>query len=151
MEELRKEPDLKEYTAICKVLEMAGGLFSVPTLMVFSIEKNSPKVMPAILAVTGIYERVNKDEISGLAGFFNPSWWRPTWKGSMVKFISYMFCITYMVKASAAHAEETIDTIGEKLISEINISLSPTKHSMNYGYALRVGMEKAMSRRYWAK
>lgn len=125
MEELRKEADIEEYKAICKVLEMAGGLFSVPTLMAFSVEKNSPKVMPAILAISGIYGRVNKDEISELAGFFSPGWWRPTWKGSMVKFISYVFCITEMVKASAAHAEETIDTIGEKLISEINISLFP--------------------------
>jgi hypothetical protein len=125
MEELRMEHDIEEFKAICNVMGTAGGLFSVPTLMAFSVEKHSPKVMPAILAITEIYSRINKDEISEIPGFFNSGWWRPRWAGTRLKFISYVFCITEMVKTSPAHAEETIDTIGEKLIGEISINLFP--------------------------
>ncbi|WEA00711.1 hypothetical protein [Mucilaginibacter sp. SJ] len=125
MEQLRQAETIEEFKAITRIIGISGGLFCIPTLMAFSVEKGSPKVMPAIFAITEIYSRIEKDDISGLGNFFTASWWRPRWKGSLSKFISYISCISELVRLSPQHTDETIDTIGEKVANEFEIDLFP--------------------------
>ncbi|GGA95800.1 hypothetical protein GCM10011500_09480 [Mucilaginibacter rubeus] len=125
LEELRRTEDIDEFKAIAGVIGATGGLFCIPTLMAFSVEQGSPKVMPAIFAITDIYSRVEKTEAPEIHYLFTPAWWQPRWKGSLPAFISYVFCITEMIRSVPEHQDETVDTIGGKLAKEFALSLFP--------------------------
>ncbi|AYL95284.1 hypothetical protein [Mucilaginibacter celer] len=125
LEELRRTDDIDEFKAIAGVIGATGGLFCIPTLMAFSVEQGSPKVMPAIFAITDIHSRVEKTDAPEIHNLFTPAWWQPRWKGSFPAFISYVFCITEMIRSVPEHRHETVDTIGEQLVKEFALNLFP--------------------------
>lgn len=125
MDVLRNTTDLAEFKEISRVLGKSGGLFCVPTLMAFSVEKDSPKAIPAFLAITEIYNRVDKTELTELTNFFSPGWWRLRWKGSQSKFISYVACITELANKESKGLAENIDSMGEKVLKEIDFNIFP--------------------------
>ncbi|MGF7036902.1 hypothetical protein [Mucilaginibacter lappiensis] len=125
MDVLRNTADLGEFIEISRVLGKSGGLFCVPTLMAFSVEKDSPKAIPAFLAIAEIYNRVDKTELTELTDFFSPGWWRPRWKGSHSKFISYVACITELANNESIGHPDNFDSIGEKVLKEIDFNIFP--------------------------
>lgn len=125
MQALRATHDLADFKEICTVLGKAAGLFAVPTLMAFSVEKGSPKAVQAVLAIAEIHSRTREKNNAELRDFFEPRWWRPKWIGSKERFISYVSCIAGMAGTDVVFEGESIDVMGERLLAEIDVDLFP--------------------------
>jgi hypothetical protein len=121
---LRKTESIFLFRTICAALGTSGGLFAVPTLMAYALE-TGPKAVAANKAIKTIKKRIEKDSVSELKDFFLPAYWKPIWVASKAKFISYVACLTGLLYNEEFFEGEVIDELGEKLVKEMAIDLSP--------------------------
>lgn len=121
---LRATDNLHLFKLICSALGGAGGLLGVPTLMAYAIE-NGPKAEAAQTAIDAIKNRVQKDSKKELKDFFLAAYWKPIWVASKEKFISYVACLNGLLSSEDFFEGELMDELGEKLVKEMAIDLSP--------------------------
>jgi hypothetical protein len=121
---LRKTNDIHLYGMICAALGHAGGLFSVPTLIAHSMESDQ-KAELAKLALDVLKDRLKTDKKDGIKDFFTPSYWKPVWVAPKEKFITYVACLRGFASDDKPLSSESMDDLGERLIQEIQIDLTP--------------------------
>ncbi|EHQ24661.1 hypothetical protein [Mucilaginibacter paludis] len=121
---LRKTESIFLFRTICTALGNGGSLFGVPTLMAFAIE-TGPKAVAANKAIKAIKKRVSKDSVKELKDFFVPDYWKTVWVAPKEKFISFVVCLNGLMGNEDLFEGERLDELGEKLVKEIVIDLSP--------------------------
>jgi len=126
-EALRHSDSDDDFKNICSVLGKAAGLFSVATLMAFAKDINTPKAICAKKAIDQIQERVIERDNPEMKEYFCLSFWQPRWSGTKEQFISYTACIAMLFQSDKLFEDNFLDNLGEKILSEFEIDISPYK------------------------
>ncbi|WP_345949206.1 hypothetical protein ABDD95_20380 [Mucilaginibacter sp. PAMB04274] len=121
---LRTTNNPELFKQICVILQHAGSLFCIPTLMAYS-RNESYKGLSSVDAIEGIKRRVIKEELAELEAFFTYEYWQPTWIVPKEKFISYVACLSGILSKEHLFDKDVMQYMATALLREIKINLTP--------------------------